>query len=167
MGVESANDKTLKFFNKGYNIEQVNKSIEIIKEHKIELHGYFIIGSPTEGKQETMNTINFAINKPFDYALFSILTPVKNTKLMYMALENGWIDIKDINSEKTKGFCYPTLKNPEMTPEEILKIYKSANIMFFVKKPKRIINLIGKLLGKSISKKLLIKTMVNYVISKK
>ena len=53
-----------------------NKVLKI-KSNKIELHGYFIIGSPTESRAETYNTVNFAISQPFDYAIFSAGTITK------------------------------------------------------------------------------------------
>ena len=167
MGVESANDKTLKFFNKNYTLEQIKKAIKIIKSNKIELHGYFIIGSPTESRAETYNTVNFAISQPFDYAIFSILTPQPNTPLMKIAQDNKWMLDNKVDYKKIKGYCQPTMIHPEMSQDEILKIYKNATIRFFLK-PGRMFAIAKRILfGRGIERKRVIKTMLNYILSKK
>ena len=167
LGVESANDSTLKFFNKGYIIRQVENAIKIIKKNKMELHAYFIIGSPTEDKKKTLNTINFSIKKPFDYVIFSILTPQPGTKLMQTALRNNWLQDSKIDYNKTKGYCYPIMDHPNLTREEIMKLHKNATINFFIR-PKRMINILKKILfNKGIEKERVIKTIFNYLLSKR
>ena len=75
LGIESANDTILKFLKKGYTIKQIKKAIEIIKKYDIGIHGYFIIGSPMETKEEMLNTINFAANDKIDFSFFFTLWP--------------------------------------------------------------------------------------------
>lgn len=167
LGVESANDKTLNFFNKGYNLKHVENAIRIIKKYKIELHAYFIIGSPTENKEETLNTINFSIKKPFDYVIFSILTPQPGTKLREIAIENKWLSDYKIDFNKIKGYCYPIMSHPYLKKEEIMKLHKIATVNFFLR-PKRIINILGKILfNKGIEKKRVITTIFNYLLIKR
>lgn len=165
MGVESANDKTLEFFKKDYNLKQIKNAIKIIKESDIELHGYFILGSPTESKKETLNTVNFAIKQDFDCAGFSILKPHPTTRLMQIALENNWLTTPEIGHSKViKGYCHPTLKHPELTEDEIMKICKTATIKFFMT-PKRVSSTLRKIIfSKGVGRKKIFKTAFNYLM---
>lgn len=167
LGVESANDSTLNFFNKGYNLKHVENAIRIIKKNRIELHAYFIIGSPTEDKRDTLNTINFSIRKPFDYVIFSILTPQPGTGLMQIALKHKWLPNAKIDYDKIKGYCYPIMNHPHLTKKEIMKLHKNATINFFIR-PKRIMDILIKiLLNKGIERKKVIKTVFNYLLIKR
>jgi len=163
LGIESANNDTLKFFNKNYVVGQIKEAIRIIKKYDMELHGYFIIGSPTETKKETWNTVNFAIKEDLDYAIFSLLTPQPGTKLMEIALKNKWILDEDFDYDKIKGYCSPVLKHPQLSPKEILRIYKMATMLFFAR-PKRILNLSKRIIfNKAAKKSIIIKTILNYL----
>ena len=163
LGIESANNNTLKFFNKNYVVSQIKEAIKIIKKYGIELHAYFIIGSPTETKKETWHTIYFAIKENLDYAIFSLLTPQPGTKLMEISLRNKWLSKEDFDYNKIKGYCIPVLKHPQLSPKEILKIYKMATMLFFAR-PKRIFNLSKRIIfNRGTKRSIIIKTILNYL----
>ena len=88
-GVESANPEILKLLNKCITISQVEKAFKMTKEVGIETLAYFMIGSPTETKDQILNTINFAKRLKPDYVHFSITTPFPATQLYYMGIEQG------------------------------------------------------------------------------
>jgi phosphonoacetaldehyde methylase len=57
-----------------------------------EIIGYFMIGLPTETRAETLDTVAFARNERFDYVVFSIYTPEKETALYDFCLRNDLIE---------------------------------------------------------------------------
>jgi len=150
LGIESVNRGMLDFFNKGFNVKDVIDVIEIIKKNNIYVHGYFIIGSPTETKKEMLNTISFAKDSKLDYATFSILHPTPGTELSKIALVKNWIkdpgivkDIKKFNSFiGTNNFL---LKHPELSTKDIKNLYFIAHLKFYLSMP-RLFNILLRLL---------------------
>lgn len=134
LGVESANNNTLKWLRKEYCVEEILKAVELISQTKIHLHGYFILGSPVENRQGMLNTINFACKKEFDFATFSILTPFPGTDLFKISLSSGHLEWYDKNDySQTIGVCKPILKHPTMTKDEIQRLLKYAYMRFFLR----------------------------------
>ena len=144
MGVESGNDKTLKWLNKRYTIDQINKAIDFITEAGIELHGYFILGSPVETKEDMARTIEFACRPNFDFVTFSILTPYPGTKLFDIALKKGYLENYNKNDYSNQiGMVTALLKHPTMTADEIQKLFKFAYRRFYFR-PGQMIKLFKK-----------------------
>lgn len=135
IGVESANNRTLEWLNKKYTIEQVKKAAEIISAEKIGLHGYFILGSPVETKEDMLRTIDFACTSKIDFATFSILTPLPGTEFFNIALKEGYIESYDRNDySNTIGVCKTLIKHPTMTKKEVQSLYKYAYRRFYLRK---------------------------------
>lgn len=135
LGIESVNDKTLKFLNKMYNSEQTKKSIKLIKDAGIEVHGYFILGSPIESKKEMLDTIDFSLKSKVDFAIFCMLTPVPGTELYRMAHEKGWWEDKNkLDYSDQLGIVTPLLKHPELSKEELTRLHKKAYIRFYLRR---------------------------------
>ena len=61
-GIESAQNRILKQFNKGFTVEEVKECFEVLKRYDIFYHGYFIIGSPQEREDEMVGIADFANN---------------------------------------------------------------------------------------------------------
>lgn len=144
LGVESANEQTLRFLKKGFSLQQVKDTIGLIKDEGIDLHGWFILGIPTESEAEARNTINFAKKENFDFALFSILTPMPKSELQEIAIRNRWMAFEQ--QHDYSNFLHqnkPVLRHPQLSNKEILKMTRRAQITFFLKFS-RILKLIKK-----------------------
>lgn len=111
LSIESSNNITLKFLNKGYVIEDVMKAIEIIRFAKVDIHGYFILGCPNETKEDMLNSIKFAKEMMIDYVDFHILTPFAGSEL----------------------FREGRLKHPTLTQKEIKGLYIRALCSFYLR----------------------------------
>lgn len=59
-GIESAQNRILKQFNKGFTVEEVRECFNILKQCNMYYHGYFIIGSPQETRDEMLDIADFA-----------------------------------------------------------------------------------------------------------
>ncbi len=90
-GVEAGTEKILKVLNKGIQLDKVEKVFKDAKKADIERLGYFMIGAPTETKEDINQTIKFAKKINPDYVHITILTPYPGTRIYQLALEQGVI----------------------------------------------------------------------------
>jgi radical SAM superfamily enzyme YgiQ (UPF0313 family) len=79
IGFESFNPKTLKLYNKGQSVEDVENAIGLIKEHNIKIHGMFVLGADTDDVETIRNTQKLATKFDIDSIQFMILTPYPGT----------------------------------------------------------------------------------------
>jgi len=90
-GVESGTEKILKELNKGINLDKVEKVFKDAEKTGIERLAYFMIGAPTETKEDIYQTIKFAKKIEPDYVHITILTPYPGTIIYQKALVEGVI----------------------------------------------------------------------------
>jgi len=92
VGVESGSPRILELINKKISIEDIRKGIELIKKYRISVTGSFILGVPTETKEDVERTIQFALSLPLDGISFFTFTPYPNTALREMAFQHGVVN---------------------------------------------------------------------------
>lgn len=130
VGIESGSDEILKKYTKMISVEKIKNSIRMLREYKIRVLGYFIIGLPGETRDSIRKTIDFAKELDVDYASFSIATPDIGTRLREEALEKGWIpphlDVFDSTD-------FPVLETGALTKEEIWKLHRQAVREFYLR----------------------------------
>jgi radical SAM superfamily enzyme YgiQ (UPF0313 family) len=81
MGIESGNSRILKKMNKKITVEQARESIKRINEAGIFSSASFMLGYPTETKEEIIETIDFAANSNLHNCQFYITIPPPRTVL--------------------------------------------------------------------------------------
>ncbi|MBN1411869.1 MAG: B12-binding domain-containing radical SAM protein [Spirochaetales bacterium] len=86
IGFESVNPQTLLLYNKGQTLNDIEKSIEAIHSHGIEIHGMFVFGSDADGPETFKETLLFAKKTRIETVQFLILTPLPGTPF-YKELE--------------------------------------------------------------------------------
>lgn len=79
IGFESINPETLALYNKGQSVEDIDKAIRLIKEHSINIHGMFVLGSDTDDIQTIRDTEKYASKLNIDSVQFMMLTPLPGT----------------------------------------------------------------------------------------
>jgi len=153
-GVESGNNASLKFLNKGFTVRDIISAFRLTKKYKIETHAYFIVGIPGETKNIFLNTIKLIKSISPDYVNSLTLRPFPNTKLAEISIEKGWFNFSD-NDIFSRDFKYQsnlTLKLPDIKARDILKMQKLGirayffNIKYlgnllikFIKEPQRFV----------------------------
>ena len=90
-GVEAGTEKILKILNKGITIEQIKTAFKLSKKYKIDTLAYFMIGSPSETKEDIKQSIKLAKKINPNFIHITILTPYPATELYRSALEKGII----------------------------------------------------------------------------
>lgn len=90
--VESASDRVLERFEKGFTVEHVNQAAEAIRRHAIPCLWFFMLGGPGETQATVEETLNFAKKRirPRDVAYFTIgIRVYPGTRLQSIAEEQG------------------------------------------------------------------------------
>jgi anaerobic magnesium-protoporphyrin IX monomethyl ester cyclase len=87
--LETANARMQEFLGKRMNINKFNQTLKWTYDLGIVTIGNFMIGSPTETKDEILETINFAANSKIDYVRFFFVTPLPGTKLYELSPETN------------------------------------------------------------------------------
>ena len=81
LGLQSSNDKTLKFINRGHTAECFKEAREKLKKRGIFTVAHIINGLPRETKEDMLNTVNFLQDLKIDGIKIHMLYISKNTKL--------------------------------------------------------------------------------------
>lgn len=141
LGVDGGSDYTLSRINKGYDVANVKKAMEILKKAGLETHVNMIIGWPWETKKQAYDVIKWVKKLKPNQAQFSLIQPFIGTPIYDEAVKNGWFDI-DPNDYSSWNMKRPILKG-EMTPKEIAKLHKDAWKSFYMN-PRFVAGQLGK-----------------------
>ena len=132
-GVEAGTQKILDVLRNGITLDQVKKAFYLTKKTGIQTVAYFMIGSPTETKEDIMQTIKLMKKLGPDYVHVTLTTPFPATDLYKMAQEQ-----KLINGDPWKEFArnpYPAFIPPiwekELPRKELFSLLKKAYCSFY------------------------------------
>lgn len=81
LGLQSSNNNTLKFINRGHDQEIFKKAVEKLHERNIFVVAHIINGLPYEEKEDMINTIKFVNDLKIDGIKIHMLYIAKNTPL--------------------------------------------------------------------------------------
>ena len=129
-GVEAGNDRILKIIKKGFTIKKVKEIFSLTRKVGFNILAYFMIGLPSETKEDIQDTFDLAKELTPDYVHFTIFSPYPGTELYYKGLDRGVIktDIwREFARYPCEGFKVPVWEE-NFTREElykfIVKFYK-------------------------------------------
>lgn len=89
IAVESASPRIQKLIRKNLNLERVKEIVSQADRLKYFVQGFFMIGFPTETREEIKMTVDFALNSPMQMASFWVVVPYRGTELMRIFHECG------------------------------------------------------------------------------
>lgn len=81
LGLQTSNEKTLKFINRGHGVDEFTKAVKRLKEYNIFTVAHIINGLPYETKEDMLNTIKYLNNLKIDGIKIHMLYISKDTKL--------------------------------------------------------------------------------------
>ena len=125
-GCESAVPRVLRELNKGITPSQIETAFMLCHRFGIKTLAYFIIGNPTETKEDMRESLEMAKRLRADFTHVTILTPFPATKLYDMAKSRGIIKT-DVWGEYSRN---PT---KEFIPPLWDEIYSRAELESFLK----------------------------------
>jgi radical SAM superfamily enzyme YgiQ (UPF0313 family) len=90
-GIEAGAEKILKILNKCITIDQARHVFDMTRKHKIPILAYFMIGNPSEKREDILTTFRVIKDLKPDYVHLTILTPFPGTKIYLDGLNSGMI----------------------------------------------------------------------------
>ena len=131
-GIESGSDRILQFIKKATTTDIIRKGVKMTKEAGIDVRGFFMIGFPTETKDEILQTIEFAKELDVDVAQFMVATPYPGTEMWEIAKQNGTIS-EDWNSFTFYAPDKIPFSSNSLSDEELISLYRKAYKSFYLR----------------------------------
>jgi len=88
-GIEAGTPKILEVLKKGIDLEQAKRIMDLTRKYKMQTLAYFMIGSPSETKEDIEETFRVARWLNPDFIHLTILTPFPGTPIYMEGLEKG------------------------------------------------------------------------------
>jgi len=92
LGIESANERILKYYNKKISLSQSKKAVRNAKKVGLNVIGTFIVGAPTESENEIKKTLSFAQKLDVDFPQFNILGVTSGMPIWNELRDKGYIN---------------------------------------------------------------------------
>lgn len=151
VGFESGNQRVLNFLRKGTRVDQNHEAARILRRHGISIWANYMMGIPTETKEEVMDTVRMIREIAPDHHSPAFFTPHPGSELFGYCEEHGLSLIESHDSyrrnateAKIRGVDYEFLKwavlesmgqnLPAVTPD-VLNRVKDAVRPFFRNHP--------------------------------
>lgn len=142
LGIESANQRILDMVNKDLDVNVVRQVVEWVTQAGIEAWGFFMIGFPTETREEIVNTIEFALSLPLTRAQFTKTTPLPGTPI-YDWWKQEWGRGQDINWA-TFNYYEFNCNWSKVPTEDLNRLQKRAHFRFY-SRPRNFFKIVGSL----------------------
>lgn len=91
VGIETGSERVLKLINKKTTLSQAKVAARLFRKADIHWTGYFMMGIPSETKEEVYQTLNFMKELKPDFASFSVYEPFPGTDLFKIGLEKSLV----------------------------------------------------------------------------
>lgn len=140
-GIEAGTAKILKVLNKDIDLNMAAEVFKMTKDLGISTFAYFMIGAPSETREDIEATIDFAKKLKTDYMQVTIFTPFPGTEIYKQGLERGVFEYdywkafaqNPVSTFKTK-YWEENLSENELQ-ELIVRVYRE-----FYTRPSYILN---------------------------
>ena len=129
-GLESGVQRLLDLIRKNITLKQSENAIKMTHKAGIETWASFMLGLPSETKEESEQTINFAIKVDPTFVQFPITTPFPGTELYNLALKYG--KLQD-NFENFTSWDEVVFVTNGRTATEIKKTASAAYRQFYLR----------------------------------
>jgi len=136
-GVESANQRILDYYNKKITPQQSEKAVKTTRRAGMDsIVGSFIVGAPTETREEIENTLEFARRIPIDFPQFNILGVFPGMDI--------WEELKMKGVLKEEEYwetgAWASEMSPDTLPPEEIRQLIEKHFNAFLMRPKYMIN---------------------------
>ncbi len=117
-GVEVEDDMTLAKTGKGVTIDQIRKTIRILREQDVGTVGTVLIGLREDTEAKIKERLRVADEIDPDIFALDYLTPVPNSPDWRYGINKGWFDPDTINL-KTWDFQHPVIPTDHLSVEDV------------------------------------------------
>ncbi len=92
LGLQTSNEKTAELINRGYTLDEYDRTMDNLKKMDVHIIVHMIIGLPGETKQDMISTVRYIADSGADGIKLQLLHVLKNTVLEKMYI-NGEFDV--------------------------------------------------------------------------
>jgi radical SAM superfamily enzyme YgiQ (UPF0313 family) len=140
--IETVSERLQKLLRRNLKFENITSMIQVAVKNGIHAEGFFMIGHPTETKEEMLDTIHFAAESPLHSAAFSIAIPQKGTDLFSeyvgentpQTLGEGYYEysgsVSQLQPGEVRELLAYTFKKFYLKPVRIYRIFKTFPLSF-------------------------------------
>lgn len=146
VGYESGDNQILLNIKKGLRTDIAERFTEDCHKLGIAIHGTFILGLPGETQETIKKTIKYAKKINPHTIQVSLAAPYPGTVLYKQAVENGWLEKKEVNElVNDKGIQLAAITYPHLSREEIHKQVEQFYRQFYFR-PSKILSIVREML---------------------
>ncbi|MCK5081971.1 MAG: radical SAM protein, partial [Candidatus Omnitrophica bacterium] len=135
-GIEVASDDELRKLDKGISVEQIYKTIEILRKNDIAIVGDIMIGFDYDDEEIIKQRFEFAEQVDPDVMWVGYLTPPPGSPIWEDGIKRGWIDPDNLDMLKW-DFLHPVVPTEHLTIEDLGRL-GAWGMREFYSKPGRI-----------------------------
>ncbi len=148
VGIESGSDRILRDMKKNLTTEKIREKINLINKCGLGVSGFFIIGYPTETRQDIEQTIDFACSLNLKRAAFFLFKPFPGSDITHELAERGDWQFNNILAEDWNKFILAdaVYAPPGLTISELKKWRQKALRRFYFR-PQIIISFVKDIRG--------------------
>ncbi|MBW2634762.1 MAG: cobalamin-dependent protein [Deltaproteobacteria bacterium] len=136
-GVETGTQRLLDMINKSVSLQQIEDIFALTKRIGISIRGFFMLGLPSETREDSLATIAFAKKLDPLWAQFTVTVPYPGTKMFDDLDSSGKIRNYDWSTYNTWSGWKERQALPFVaegrTMEELVKLQKQALRQFYVR----------------------------------
>lgn len=92
VGIESGSERILKLMDKGITLERIMESAKLFRDVGIHWTAYFMMGIPTETKEDIKKTLDLLYKIKPSFASIGVYEPFPGTKLFDIGIERGLVN---------------------------------------------------------------------------
>jgi radical SAM superfamily enzyme YgiQ (UPF0313 family) len=135
-GVESANQRILDYYQKQITPQQSKTAIQTTRKAGMDIIvGSFIVGAPTETRQEIENTLKFALKTPLDVPQYNILGIFPGMAIWDEFKEKGYISKEQEKKHWEMGVAVSKIYPDTVPHREIKALIRHYYSRFFIQRP--------------------------------
>lgn len=131
LAVESGSDFVLKdVINKPLKVEMVYNAVKYLRENKINVHGFFVLGIPGEREEHRQETLNLMKNAGFDWVYPFIAIPIAGSRLYEECKKKKYLVNEDFrNCVMSKGNIKTVEIDPYLLEQEVYSMNLEVNFV--------------------------------------
>ncbi|MBM4439235.1 MAG: radical SAM protein [Candidatus Rokubacteria bacterium] len=142
LGIESSSQRILDMVKKKLDVALVRRVVGWVNESGIEAWGFFMIGFPTETREEVEATVEFALSLPLDRVQFTKTTPLPGTDI-YDYWREHYAGGAEIDWSTFNYYAFEA-NWAAVSAREIVRIQKRAHLRFYLR-PRNMLRMLSRL----------------------
>jgi radical SAM superfamily enzyme YgiQ (UPF0313 family) len=127
LAIESGSEYVLKeIINKPLKISDIKPAVEVLRKHKLFVHGFFIFGFPGESDSDRSASVALIKDVGLDWSNIYVAAPLRGSRLYKMCVDRGYIAGDDDILNTT--IYESSIRTSEIVPEVITKYAYRVNL---------------------------------------